>query len=80
MKNEINQHLAAYRANDHLKSTCEAVCRKPCDQAVKQGPNGRWFITAGHAGFNSHANNRSGYKTCGTAERITHQYAAKAGR
>ena len=49
---------------DYLNSTCSDVCRNPkCAQAVKQAPNGRWFITIGHAGFNTAANNGNGYGT-----------------
>jgi hypothetical protein len=48
----------------HLISDCKAEgsCNA-CQEPVKQGPNGNWYITMGHAGFNSSANNRSGYKT-----------------
>jgi hypothetical protein len=34
---------------------------------LSRGPvvefNGRWYITVGHAGFNTKANNRQGYAT-----------------
>ena len=30
---------------------------------VKQAQTGRWYITMGHAGFNTTANNRDGYRT-----------------
>jgi len=49
---------------DHLTSACAQTmaCRDPwCHDAVKVAPTGRWFITMGHAGFNSPANNGAGY-------------------
>lgn len=48
----------------HLMSECksEGLC-KSCKEPVKQGPNGRWYITMGHPGFNSAVNNRSGYQS-----------------
>lgn len=45
---------------------CERdICSHPdCPEAVKQNPaTGRFFITMGHPGFNSRANNRDGYAT-----------------
>lgn len=53
-------------SNDHLYSDCiykpEGYCQDPdCVHAVKQAPSGRWYITMGHAGFNSTANNGNGY-------------------
>jgi len=47
------------------------------DQPVKEGPDGRWFITMGHAGFNSPANNRSGYASKESALRAHKKYASK---
>lgn len=39
-------------------------CPGTCPGAVKQNPvTDRWFITFGHAGFNSPANNRGGYSS-----------------
>lgn len=43
---------------------CERdVCSNPdCREAVKERPNtGRWYITMGHPGFNTRANNAEGY-------------------
>ena len=68
-------------ANAHLKSTCEPVCRIwLCGQRIKQGPNGRWFLTMGHAGFNSPANNRDGYKTWRNAKLAQRAYETKGAR
>jgi hypothetical protein len=43
------------------------ACYAPnCPNAVKEGVGpeaGRWFISIGHPGFNSPANNRSGYSS-----------------
>lgn len=46
------------------------VCRDPkCAEATKQCEyDGRWYITMGHAGFNTPANNRNGYATQGAAK------------
>lgn len=48
---------------DHLKSECGRVPCRQCQEPVKQSVNGGWYITLGHAGFNSPKNNRGGYKT-----------------
>jgi hypothetical protein len=46
----------------HFASPC-GICRKPaCEHAVAQeAETGRWFITIGHPGFNTRANNLNGY-------------------
>lgn len=52
----------------YLYSTCldsfdnRGLC-ETCPEAVKQAPTGRFFITMGHAGFNTPSNNRDGYKS-----------------
>ena len=49
---------------NHLKSSCGFLCRSTtCPEMVKQAQTGRWYITMGHAGFNTTANNRDGYRT-----------------
>lgn len=54
----------------HLNSPCAdkyPLCTG-CTESVKQDPcNSRFYITMGHAGFNTPANNRDGYKTLKTA-------------
>lgn len=62
----------------HLISDCKAEgsC-KTCQEPVKQGPFGGWYITMGHPGFNSPANNRGGYKTKDAAVKAYKRYAAK---
>lgn len=55
-----------------------------CPEAVKQNPQtGRWFITMGHPGFNSNANNGGGYGTRAAACSALSYYGRnrrKAGR
>lgn len=52
-----------------------------CTDGAKQDPDsGRWFITMGHPGFNSAANNRNGYQTQQSAEKAIRQFSAKKGR
>lgn len=61
----------------HLSSTCAAGCRGRCWEIAKQAPNGRWFITMGHAGFNSRANNGRGYASRFAAENASLRYLGK---
>ncbi len=42
------------------KSYCDILY---CPDAVKESPFGRWYITMGHAGYNSPANNGNGYSS-----------------
>ncbi len=63
----------------HLKSNCNDVCRNMCcHQIAKQAPTGRWYITLGHAGFNSDANNADGYTTEQQAIRACASYLNRA--
>lgn len=65
---------------DHLNSTCfDKVCiNNQCPEAVKQAPTGRWYITMGHAGFNSKANNGLGYPTKKRAMAAMQHYLGKS--
>jgi hypothetical protein len=61
----------------YLDSGCAVdMCKSPrpwdcCTDAVKQNPQtGRWFITMGHAGFNSKTNNGDGYATQAKAQAV----------
>lgn len=58
----------------HLLSDCAGSptpCRDAaCADAVKQAPSGRWFITMGHAGFNTATNNASGYRSEQDARKV----------
>ncbi len=58
----IPEHLASECGDPRKWDICYG-----CGQAVKQGPDGRWFVTMGHPGFNSPANNRDGYATLARA-------------
>lgn len=56
---------------------CERdICRNACcNAAVKQNPEtGRWFITMGHPGFNSPANNGRGYASHAKARSAFRRY------
>lgn len=61
-----------------FSSPCKETgyCRNiNCETAVAQYPKtGRWFITFGHAGFNSHTNNTEGYLTKDLALRSVKLY------
>jgi hypothetical protein len=52
------------------------MCRNPkCHHAVKKNPEtSRYYITMGHAGFNTSANNAMGYGTQEMAYRIIQKY------
>lgn len=55
-------------------------CRGEGEQAVefkmtREGP--RWFITMGHAGFNTQINNRMGYGSKAAARRIIQKYQSR---
>jgi hypothetical protein len=70
---------------DYLLSQlgCEngICCNLDCPEAVKEAPTGRFYITMGHPGFNSPANNRSGsaggYATRKAALAAFHRYATR---
>lgn len=66
--------------SEALVSDCGKIYCTDCAEPVKQSPKyGGWFITIGHAGFNSTANNRWGYKTKGMAVKAHRKYQ-KGGR
>lgn len=55
---------------------CERnICDGDCAHAVKERPEtGRFYITMGHPGFNSPANNRDGYATRAKATAAIRRY------
>jgi hypothetical protein len=58
--------MATTGTPEYLLSTHAGdICRnRNCHEAVKQNfVTGRWYITMGHPGFNSKANNAQGYHT-----------------
>lgn len=61
-----------------FSSPCKehGLCRNPdCKTAVAQFPEtGKWFITFGHAGFNSPTNNGLGYQTKDAAIKAMKHY------
>lgn len=64
----------------HLLSPCAdsvELCYG-CRESVKRAPNGRYFITMGHPGFNTLRNNADGYLTIQRARAIVAHYASKA--
>ncbi len=67
-------------AHDHLQSNCPITCKGDCDEAVKLGPNKRWFITMGHPGFNAETNNGEGYGGYFAAKAIMRELARRAAR
>jgi len=55
-------------------------CPEDCAERFKQDPQTkRWYITMGHAGYNSPANNAEGYNTRKSAEGANREYQ-KRGR
>jgi hypothetical protein len=60
-----------------LISDCANKVCYGCDQTVNQAPSLRWYITMGHPGFNSPANNRNGYKTKQSALSASKKYGMK---
>lgn len=66
----------------HLSPDCQSYgyCNQ-CQEPVKQDTTtGRWFITMGHAGFNSRWNNGAGYATRAKALRSHRFYAGRIAR
>lgn len=63
----------------YLSSSCQAVCRQEkCPDAVKLNTaSGTWYITIGHAGFNSPTNNKFGYATESSARSAMIRYLRK---
>ena len=54
----------------------EYICYGDCSTPVKDDPdNGRWYITMGHPGFNSDANNADGYKSRNAAHAAMKKYS-----
>jgi hypothetical protein len=67
-----------------IRSCATALCRNPrCPDLVEPGAGSRpwaaarWFITLGHPGFNSPANNRNGYATEAGARAASRKYGAR---
>lgn len=56
---------------------CE--CRGAGADAVEQ-KHGRWYVTMGHAGFNTRANNAQGYATERSARAVVDRYQGRTAR
>ena len=57
---------------------CERNICYGCPEAVKENPEtGRFFITMGHPGFNTPANNGAGYATRAKAFTTIRRYSKK---
>lgn len=62
----------------YLLSGCKQAICCGCAEAVKANPaTGRWYITMGHPGFNSRANNGAGYATKAAAEKALAKYGGR---
>ena len=61
-----------------FKAPCGPVCSvgATCEHAVVD-IGGRYFIAAGHAGFNNRTNNRNGFKTQKAARASIARYAGR---
>ena len=68
----IPSHLLSSNGCERIGSLCFG-----CGEAAKQAPTGRWFITMGHPGFNSPANNRSGYASQSAALAAVRKYGSR---
>lgn len=65
----------SYLLPDH---SLEHICSGGCGSAVKMNEaTGRWFITMMHPGFNSPANNRTGYATFEAVTKALGRYASR---
>lgn len=75
-KGVINMDTNKYK---HLTSPCDNKCQEiPCRHAIKMNEEtNRWFITVGHPGFNTKANNGIGYSNKTTAFAIYVTYLNK---
>jgi hypothetical protein len=72
--------MANFTIPTHLLSDrgCERdICYGGHEDAVKQAPDGQWFITMGHPGFNSPANNGLGYSSRASAEAAVQRYGSR---
>lgn len=72
---------AVQSSNDHLTSTRSCVnleCGPECPERVKERTEtGRFYITMGHAGYNSPANNRDGYASKSAALKASQKYGER---
>lgn len=70
-------NIPEYLTSSHPGDVCRNLT---CPEAVKRDPEtGRYFITMGHAGFNSAANNGKGYVTVNQARAAVRHYLGRGG-
>lgn len=69
--------IPAYLLSIDLCERKDHRCMGECREPVKQAQSNRWYITMGHPGFNSMANNWRGYATKGRALAALRHYAGK---
>ena len=71
-----NFGIPDYLYGDCFNTEHPDICRVTgCAEAVKLNPEtGRWFITMGHPGFNSPANNGAGYHSKDSALKAFRRY------
>lgn len=63
-----------------FSATCSSPCRvRYCPQTVVE-IDGRFYITFGHAGFNSPKNNRDGYRFSSRAMLASSRYRGEVTR
>lgn len=65
---------------EYLMNTCLTPFRplcNGCSESVKRSPWGRFYITMGHPGFNTSANNANGYATEASARAVVRHFANK---
>lgn len=71
-------------SNDHLTSTRSCInleCGPECPERVKERKDtGRFYITMGHAGYNSPRNNAEGYASKSAALKESQKYGERGRR
>jgi len=78
METKRTPEIPEYLTSSHPDTICYGSYVEGCVEAVKQNPvTGRWFITMGHPGFNSMANNRDGYVSMDSARTAVRRYAGR---
>lgn len=72
--------LAAHGVHEDFSAICRGDCPHGQRPVVQHPVTGRWYITAGHPGFNLPANNRSGYASATAARAAMDRLVRKAVR
>ena len=78
MTTSTQSAIPAYLISTDECEFASDLCYGNCSEPVKQrGDTGRWYITMGHPGFNSPANNAAGYSTSAAALASLNRYGTK---